>query len=67
MHSRTTPGYLLAVSVSTLGHCAVGARLTPADVLHFAMTAEKTWRRAHPSQSTRVPVVEQSKRQIRLI
>lgn len=55
------------MSVSTLGDCAVEARLTRADVLLFAMTVEKTWRLAHLSPSTHVPVVEQSKRRIRLV
>lgn len=31
------------------------------------MTVEKTWRLAHLSPSTRVPVVEQRKRRIRLV
>lgn len=67
MHSGAASDYLLAVSVSTLEDCAVEARLTRVDVLLFAMTVEKTWRLAHLSPSTHVPVAEQSKRRIRLV
>lgn len=60
MYSGVASDYLLAVSVSTVGDWIVEARLTPADALHFAMTVEQTWRRAHLSQSIHAPVVEQS-------
>lgn len=61
MYSGAAADYLLALSVSILGNRAIEAGLTFADVLRFAMTVEKTWRRARPSRSIRVPVVEQSK------
>lgn len=67
MHSGTAPDYLLAVSVSTLGDCVVEGRLTPVDVLHFAMTVERTWRLVHLSPSIRVPVAEQGKERIHVV
>lgn len=67
MYCGAASDYLLAVSVSTLGDCTVVARLTFADVLRFAMTAEKTWHLARLPRSTRVLVVAPGKPRIRLV